>query len=260
MIIATWNLNHRAGTRPVRLEAANLATGFGADVLVLTEFFPRQHERQFRATLAHAGWSEQAVSSETREGANRVLIASTLPLVAMTLELPTFDQRFPANLLGVKLPSLGLSILGVRVPAYQTAPLRHSAWDWIQVVAASVRSEPFIMAGDLNASRHSKRLRRILDSGYHRADPGGPTFFGYNGRTSEIDHVLATSHCIITDARCVRDSAVSDHAAVICRVELESSNAQCDAIPGTVSRMGVTGRIEAESSGAARTDGRDQEL
>ena len=44
MYIATWNLNHHAGTRLVRLEAAEEATTLGADVLVFAEFFPREHE------------------------------------------------------------------------------------------------------------------------------------------------------------------------------------------------------------------------
>ncbi len=227
MTIATWNLNHQAGTRPVRLKAADVATTFGADVLVFTEFFPRQHENQFRATLAHAGWSEQVMSSETREVANRVLIASRLPLAPMNIKLPTFDQQFPANLLGVRIPSLGLSVLGIRVPAYKTACLRLSAWDWIEASAASIGNEPAIIAGDLNiqamagASRGGDHFRRILAHGWHRADPRAATFFGYKGRTSEIDHVLATNHCIIRNARCVQDSAISDHAAVVCRVELE---------------------------------------
>jgi len=144
----------------------------------------------------------------------------------MPLTLPTFDQQFPANLLGVKLPSLGLSVVGIRVPAYKTACLRNSAWDWIEASAASIRSEPSIMAGDLNASPNSSRFRRILATGWKRGDPGGATFFGYKGRTSEIDHVLATSHCTISDARCIQDNAISDHAAVVCRVELEYRNAR----------------------------------
>jgi hypothetical protein len=127
--VATWNLNHQAGNRRVRPEAADTAITLGADILVFTEFFPRQHENQFRATLANAGWNEQLVSALPSEVAgkstepepNRIFIASKLPLAPMALDLPTFDQQFPANLLGVTLPSLGLSVLAVRVPAYSKA-------------------------------------------------------------------------------------------------------------------------------------------
>ena len=66
---------------------------------------------------------------KTSEVANRVLIASRLPLAPMNIKLPTFDQQFPPNLLGVRIPSLGLSVLGIRVPAYKTACLRLSAWN-----------------------------------------------------------------------------------------------------------------------------------
>src|SRR6185295_1064410 len=121
----------------------------------------------------------------------------------MALELPTFDQQFPANLLGVRLPALGLSVLGVRGPAYEERPSRllFAAWDWLEATAASLKGSPSVVIGDLNiqtsssASRAGDHFRRILTSGWHRAEPGGPTFFGYKDRTSEIDHVLATNHC-----------------------------------------------------------------
>lgn len=239
MYIATWNLNHQAGNRRVRLEAAETAITLGADVLVFTEFFPREHEARFRASLANAGWSEQLMSALPGEIAgqckepepNRVLIASRFPLAPMTLELSTFDRQFPANLLGVTLPSLGLTILAVRVPAYgdKTSHLLFSAWDWIEATAASLRTRPAIIIGDLNVqvssipSRGGAHFRRILANGWHRAAPGGATFFGYKGKTSEIDHVLSTSHCILGDATCVQNSAISDHAALVCRVELSDS-------------------------------------
>jgi len=233
MYIATWNLNHQGGTRPVLMEAADAAIALRADVLVFTEFFPRQHEAQFRATLANAGWTEQLISAlpceiagqDNREP-NRIFIASKLPLAPMTLDLVPFDRQFPANLLGVTLPALGLSVLGVRVPAYNTGRLLFPAWQWIEETAASLRSSPAIIIGDLNIqvssarSRGGDHFRRILANGWHRAEPGGATFFGYKGKRSEIDHVLATIHCVISDAVCVRHNAISDHAALVCRVEL----------------------------------------
>jgi len=240
MRIATWNLNNRVGKVRFRPGAANAAVALDVDVLVLTEFFPQQHEHRFRSTLASAGWDQQLMSAEPTEVANRILIASKLPLAQLPIELPTFDQQFPANLVAVSLPSLGLSIVGVRVPAYsgKNAPLLRQAWEWLEVSAASLAHTPAIILGDLNvsttsaASRCGDHFRRILESGWHRAAPSeGATYFGHSGRSSEIDHVLGTSHCVFTDAAYIKSSegfeycgssgAISDHAALACQVDLQ---------------------------------------
>src|SRR5581483_10279796 len=56
MRIATWNLNHRVGRVRFRPEAAQAIVELDADVIVLTEFYPQQHEGLFRAVLEAAGW------------------------------------------------------------------------------------------------------------------------------------------------------------------------------------------------------------
>jgi hypothetical protein len=76
MYIATWNLNDRLGTVPFRLEAADAAIALCADILVFTELFPQHYEDRFRSTLSNVGWSEQLMSAQPSEIANRVLIAS----------------------------------------------------------------------------------------------------------------------------------------------------------------------------------------
>ena len=67
MKIATWNLNYRVGRVRFRPEAADAAVALGADVLVLTEFFPQEHEKRFRNTLRNAGLSEQVMSPQPAE-------------------------------------------------------------------------------------------------------------------------------------------------------------------------------------------------
>jgi len=239
MRIATWNLNNRVGKVRFRPEAAAAAIALGVDVLVFTEFFPRQHGDTFRATLASAGWTEQLISAQPSEVANRVLVASKLPLEPLNLNLPTFDQQFPANVLGVKLPTLGVSVLGLRVPWYQgqTAHLLYSAWEWLEAASALLKASPSVVIGDLNVQTSSAssvagvHFRRILAGGWQRAAPsGGATYFGHGGKRSEIDHVLATNHCVLSDAACVQEAggfmfagspdAISDHAALVCEVGL----------------------------------------
>lgn len=238
MRIATWNLNNRVGKVRFRLEAAHAAIALDADVLVFTEFFPQQFESRFRTTLDNAGWSQQIMSAQPKEVANRILVASKLPLAPLSIDLPTFDQQFPANLLGVRFPSLGISVLSVRVPAYsgKSAHLLSHAWEWLEVTAASLSSSPSVVIGDLNVSmsqpsRAGNHFRRIVASGWQRAArEGANTFFGHRGKKTEIDHVLATSHCILSEATCVQEiggfvlagtsNAISDHAALTCHVEL----------------------------------------
>jgi hypothetical protein len=231
MYIGTWNLNNRAGKHWFCPEAAGVAIALDVDVLVFTEFFPKPKEDEgpFRATLKNAGWTEQ-LSTQPSEVANRVLIVSKLPLVPMPLKMPTFDGTFPANLLGIRLVSIGLSVVGLRIPAYsgKTAHLLLPAWEWLEATTASLRNSPSVIIGDLNletsamASRGGDHFRRILANGWHRATPNRPTFFIGDRGVSEIDHILATSHCIITDAKCFQDSAISDHAALVCQIEVRN--------------------------------------
>ncbi|MEO6924758.1 MAG: endonuclease/exonuclease/phosphatase family protein, partial [Bryocella sp.] len=146
-------------------------------------------------------------------------------------------HQFPANLLAVSLPSIGLAVVGLRVPAYAATPLLIRAWEWLEAAASSLKDMPSIVLGDLNVSTTSRGSRggaqfsRILANGWHRAVPaGGATFFGHKGQSTEIDHVLATSHCVVTEAACVKEAGgyslcgspngISDHAALACRVSL----------------------------------------
>lgn len=245
MLVATWNLNNRVGRVRFRPEAAAAAAALGADVLVLTEFFPQLQEQHFRAALATAGWPNQLMSAQTAAVANRILIASKLPLVPLPLDLPAFDQQFPANIAAVALPTAGLSVVGVRVPFYSSkeAPLLVSAWNWLEQCAAALRNTPSLIAGDLNASvtsgatRGGHHFRRILSSGWHHANPAeGATYYGRTGQTTEIDHILATEACVLAEPTCIRSTggftycgsqdAISDHAALRCQVKVDNHRAK----------------------------------
>lgn len=81
MRIATWNLNNRVGKVRFRPEAAAASMALDVDLLVLTEFYPQQHESRFREALAQAGWEHQLMSRDTGAIANRVLLASRFPWI-----------------------------------------------------------------------------------------------------------------------------------------------------------------------------------
>jgi endonuclease/exonuclease/phosphatase family metal-dependent hydrolase len=240
--IATWNLNNRVGKVTFRPEAAHAAITLDADVLALTEYFPQTHDSTFRGVLHAAGWIHQMISVDTGDKANRILVASRIPMEPLALVLPDFDRQFPANILGVRLPDAGVSVLGIRIPWYEReeAALTVRAWDWLASAAGGLVAAPGILLGDLNVGlksgpqRGGKHFRGLLQSGWHRAEPaGGASYTSTRGATSEIDHVLATNHCNFKDARYVAtkdgytfagtDGAISDHAALVVDVTVSQA-------------------------------------
>ena len=241
MKVATWNLNNRVGTVRFRPEAAAAACSLDADVIAFTEYYPQQHHEQFVEDLSRRGWTHSMLSVETHETANRVLVASRLPLVPVGLELPAFDGQLPANLVCVDEPVSGVRILAIRVPAYkpkQSGELRKS-WEWLSATAAELSSRPALIIGDLNvqpARKHGvdvEHLQRLLKSGWTRVAPTtGYSYRGQSGHTSEIDHALASRSCRVRSAEYVTTSggfelvgsgnAISDHAALVVHMESAS--------------------------------------
>ena len=233
LIVATWNLNHRIGRTRFRAEAVNVIAALQADVVVLTEYYPRDHESVFRADLSNAGWPYLLASENVGEIANRILIASRLLLEPFPLPLPDFDRQFPPNILCATIPAAGLRVLGVRIPAYirKDKPLILPSWDWLESTLPGLHDMPTVVAGDLNANVDSPRaqgdhFRRILADGWRRCAPKGQgSYFSVKGRWSDIDHLLCNGDLDFADARYVTEAggwnlagaagALSDHAAVL---------------------------------------------
>lgn len=243
MLIATWNLNNRVGKTTFQPDAANAAISLGADVLVFTEYYPQEHHVVFAKTLRDAGWSHQHISKNAgTKPANLVFIASRLSLQPLDVRLPDFDQQFPSNVLCVRVPSVAISIVGIRIPWYENGemPLVIRAWDWLQSAAADLKNQPAIILGDLNVqlksprSRGGEHFRNLLASGWQRAIPkDGSSFVGDSGTPSEIDHILGTSACGFSNARYATEhagyrfsggeGAISDHAALLAEVRVAAT-------------------------------------
>ena len=234
MKIAAWNLNNRVGKVPFRLEAAAAAIAVGADIFVFNEYYPQSHGQAFQAELESAGWVYQALSVQTDEKANRILIASKIPIAPLPLTMPAFDQQFQSNLLGLTILDMNISLLGLRMPWYKSKALVTNAWDWVEEAAVSLISQPSIIIGDFNATEQSsggrggEHFRRIIQSGWQRATPSGSSYFGKDGKTSTIDHLLSTSECMIADPKfitkinqhCLAGStgSISDHAILVAKI------------------------------------------
>lgn len=237
MRLCAWNLNNRVGKTRFRPEAAHAAMALGTDTIVFNEFYSGAREAEFRHTLASGGWTSQVISIDTGEKANKVLIVSRYRMEPLALPLPDFDAQFPSNIAGAYFPGTNLRLLGVRVPAYEHAEahLLKKSWSWLEEAAATLTDTRAVIIGDLNArvtgSRARPELLRILASGWTRPQPQGTgSFFGIGGQTLEIDHVLTTAQCHLTDVmyathagdHCLagEDSALSDHAALLCTIAL----------------------------------------
>lgn len=238
MRIASWNLNNRVGAVPFRPEAADAAMALGADALFFCEYFPREHGASFQARLASRGWSAQLVSPETREVANRVLVASRVPMVPDPYPRPRFDHQFPANVVIVRFPAPGLRVMALRIPSYapRQRALIAQSWDWLEQAAQAFSGERTVIVGDLNCTaatprqKYGDHLKRIVDLGWTLATPAtGASYFGLNGRTSVIDHLLLSPACVAEDASFVMAAggfrlagapgALSDHAALVATIK-----------------------------------------
>lgn len=242
MKIATWNLNHRAGFTPYLPEAAKAIGSLPVDVLVLTEYFPKERGSfsparhvAFVADLASCGFGHWKVSLETREKANRILIASREPIEIDGLPLPDFDEQFPANVLAIVIPSARIRLLGIRVPYYQKKaelPRLSESWDWLESAANTMIKDSSVIIGDLNVTLKSRELRggnhfrRILESGWTRAEPTSGSSFPMNGdRGTEIDHALCSPSLGFVSANYLSavgevvfagdSAALSDHAVLV---------------------------------------------
>ena len=150
--------------------------------------------------------------------------------------MPVFDQQFQSNLLAVSILDCGVSLLGLRMPWYKTKALITNAWDWVEETACGLLSQPSIILGDFNVTEQSssgrggEHFRRIIQSGWQLASPNGSSYFGKNEKTSTIDHLLSTNHCIVKNSEYItqitkyclagKSGAISDHAMLVASMDV----------------------------------------
>lgn len=230
--ILCWNVNHGTGRTTYRPEAAAAAMATGADVLVLTEFYPQGEEDRVRAELREAGWVHQALSWRAQVRANQILVASRRQLVVRDLPPSAVDEHLVTNTLRLQVAGI-LELLCVRMPTY-TGEQRAAAWDWLVTVAEDVRQRaPGLLIGDLNTGLRAKsRMPQFLSlcATWDRLQPTGlGSFFGNGDIVSEIDHALVAGPLDATawylrqaddHVLAGTSAALSDHAAVYVQLDL----------------------------------------
>jgi endonuclease/exonuclease/phosphatase family metal-dependent hydrolase len=233
--LLTWNLSHQTRQKRTPPELAPAILALRPDVVVLTEFVPGPSRSHFYHGLA-AGGLEQQISTSTGRH-NHVLIASKFSVEPGDIVAPPIAPSVPSNALHVRLPAIGLEVLGVRIPAFKSkAALRRACWDWLLETATTVKESPFVILGDLNTdpkypkARCGNRIGMMVESGWQHAAPqSGASYWTPNGDEVRIDHAFASPRLTVRSAsyvveqvgyRYVGKAALSDHAALVVDVEL----------------------------------------
>jgi endonuclease/exonuclease/phosphatase family metal-dependent hydrolase len=220
MRIVAWNVDHRSlpRRRPLKEEAVDALASLMPDVVVLTEYVereehhtggPEEYTHQFlcdelaRRGLRHHALSPAAPFSPVKQAPlpNRVLIASRGPLELVPLDgvsglAPPWAV---INHLHVSLVQVGVEIIGLRVPYYESPREWDDYWKWFAERFEPLADRRAVIIGDFNGdpgrarSKGDKLFKSFLgDTKWQVPVPAGE--WSYWGRAdqkaSALDHAL----------------------------------------------------------------------
>lgn len=251
MRLLSWNINHRTRAKLISPALTAGIDSLKPDVVILTEYVHSPERNGFLADLVKAGLGHYLVS-ECVPGQNHVLVASRTPLAAGPIrasdEIAKLAQSVPSNTLHAQFPSLGIDVLGLRLPDYSKQPrIKRACWEWILKIAAEAKDRPFIILGDFNTdsnyskSRCGDRISILVENGWQHAQPAeGASYWTINGQPVRIDHAFVSRHFTIQESRYVTEFAgtsfigtkndkLSDHAALVIDIDWKSSSFPNDA-------------------------------
>ena len=222
MRIVSLNLNHRTIGGEVPRTVVSALGDLVPDVLIFNEFVSGPRNEDLEPLLAEVGLpyistSKQVVYSPGRFH-NQILIASNSEFQQILHYQDAPDQGANSNILTVQVN--GLTLTGVRAPAYKSMSEWRSYWSWLATAAVGD-----VLVGDLNIDpyRASSRDRVYLDL-VNTTDwslipvNGDWSFRGLRGNTAELDHVLVRNGVIAVTAWYEQDAFVpgyTDHAALV---------------------------------------------
>jgi exonuclease III len=230
--LVTWNVAHQARPRIIRPDLPSAIASLTPDIVVLTEYVVGASHQFFVDALTAHGLSQVCISAEVK-GQNQVLIASRPAIKEGDIRAPDLAPQVPSNLLHVRLCSVRLELIGLRVPMFAAAAQKWAYWDWLAAAAESLRGRPCVILGDFNAdptsttSASGARLRELASRGWHLALPArGWSFRSHAGRESRIDHALVSPALGLVRSQYVADrggfhfagpnkGALSDHAPLL---------------------------------------------
>lgn len=225
--LVSLNLNHRTRPAPIAESLIETIAELAPDVIIFNEYVDVGVARDVGPMLFASGFVHQAVSNsdEYTPGRwhNQILIASKDPIVEHSVPMNGPDVMASTNTLCVK--TFGLTITGIRVPAYTAASDWYPYWEWL-----NENLDGDIAIGDFNADPgRPRKWDRVLQTlvecgGWSRAEIDGDwSYKGNNGSTSRVDHVLARHSARIISARYVTEAIApehTDHAVLLAEVEI----------------------------------------
>jgi hypothetical protein len=227
--LLSLNLNHRTRPAPISPDVVSAIGELAPDALIFNEYVDQGAARDVRKLLSKAGYEHQAVSDsvEYRPGRwhNQILMASRVSIESQHVPESGPDSMCRTNTLTIK--TFGVSITGIRVPAFTTAGDWYGYWDWLN---SSLEGD--IAIGDFNADpERPRKWDRVLagleqQGQWSRADIHGEwSYRGNNGSFSSVDHIL-TRGCVTTQSARYMSAAFvpqhTDHAALVAAVALGS--------------------------------------
>ena len=229
MRIVSWNLGHQTRELPFKPLFQDAVTALRPDVLVLNEYVHGTTRASFVSWLGELGLKNHEVS--TRQGTqNQILIASRSRLECGDLIGPSSEGGGgQSNFLHVKLPEVGVEIVGLRVPAYEQKAYLTEFWQRLIAVITSAADRPIMFIGDFNADPDgqyhtgSKQFAALRVSGWQLPSPTGTRSFKSGTR---IDHAVASVSFGAIHAAYVEEvngislcglssQAISDHAPIV---------------------------------------------
>lgn len=233
MKLVTLNLRHGGGRRMPQL--ADRLAGYGADLLLLTEFRENAAAATLRTTLAASGLTHQAATPQ-QPRLNGLFAASRHPFRIVKRRALRLD---PLRLLALELDAF--SLVGVHLPNLM-AKLPH--WEALLRLARARSRKPLVFLGDFNTGRiagdaqggpfpfsgapYMEALEKMawVDAWRHFHPRGREyTWYSHRGRGFRLDHAFLSPRCapFLCSARfdhAIRTEGLTDHSALMVELEL----------------------------------------
>lgn len=241
--LVSWNLGHRTREKAIPLDFFRAVGALEPDVLVLNEFKDGPSRSELRHGLRSLGLPH-ILASAGRAGHNQVLVASRAPIETDGLAAPEApDSHAQTNFMAVHHPTSGLTVVGMRAPAYAKHSGAQAYWNAIGQILRSSSRRRLVLVGDFNVDPQGAQafpiFAQLTAHGWLLPRPTGAWSF-VSG--SKIDHVLASPTVWIGRCEYVCEAGgivlacadprarVSDHAALVAELRVGTRAAGEDAI------------------------------